>query len=62
MDDDIIHLVLALNRIQLRTVENLLTEHDCLSKCLHTIGVFKYELVCRLCNEEKEIAYHVVFE
>jgi hypothetical protein len=29
---------------------------------LHTMGIFKENPVCRLCNEEEETTFHIFFE
>jgi hypothetical protein len=39
-----------------------MTSHCNLSKHLPTIGIFKENPVCRLCNEEEETTCHIVFE
>jgi hypothetical protein len=53
--------VLRLNRTQIRVVTGLMTGHCGLRKHLHTMGIFKENRVCRLCNEEETIS-HIVFE
>lgn len=57
---DLAEGVLVLNQIQVRTVTSLLTEHDCLKKYSQKVEVYKHEPISKLCNEEKESAYHVV--
>jgi hypothetical protein len=54
--------VLRLSRKQIRVVTGLMTGHCNLRKHLHTIGIFKVNPVCRLCNKEEETIFHVVFE
>jgi hypothetical protein len=40
----------------------LMTVHCSLRKHLHTIGIFKENSVCRLCSEEEETIFHIVFK
>jgi ribonuclease HI len=54
--------ILQLNRTQIRIVTGLITGHGHLRKHLHTMGIFREEPICRLCNEEEETASHVIFE
>jgi hypothetical protein len=54
--------VLRLSRTQIRVVTGLMTGHYNLRKHLHTMGIFKENPVCRLCNEEEETTSHTVFE
>lgn len=46
--------LLALNRIQFISVTCLLTGYGCLRGQLNKMGIYKNELLCRVCNEEKE--------
>jgi hypothetical protein len=54
--------VLSLSRTQIRVVTGLMTGHCNLRKHLHTMGIFKENHVCRLCSEEEETTFHIVFE
>jgi hypothetical protein len=54
--------VLQLSRTQIRVVTELMTGLCNLRKHLHTIGIFKENPVYRLCNEEEETTFHIVFE
>jgi hypothetical protein len=53
--------VLRMSRTQIRVVTGLMTGHCNLRKHLFTMGIFKENPVCRLCNEE-ETTFHIVFE
>jgi hypothetical protein len=54
--------VLQLSRTQIRVVTGLMTGHCNLRKHLYTMGIFKENPVCRLCNEEEETTFHIVFK
>jgi hypothetical protein len=54
--------VLRLSRTQIRAVTGLMTDHCNLRKHLLTMGIFKENPVCRLCNEKEETTFHIVFE
>jgi hypothetical protein len=54
--------VLQLSRTQIRAVTGLMTGHCNLRKHLHTMGIFKENPVCRVCNEEEETTFHILFE
>jgi hypothetical protein len=55
--------VLRLSRTQITVVTGLKTARCNLRRHLHTMGIFKENPVCRLCNEEEEETIsHIVFE
>jgi hypothetical protein len=54
--------VLRLSRTQIMVLTGLMTGHCNLRKLLHTMGIFKENQVCRLCNEEEETTSDIVFE
>ena len=54
--------ILSLNRSQIRQVMGLITGHCPLRKHMHQMGIYTDEPICRLCNEEEEIATHVILE
>jgi ribonuclease HI len=54
--------ILKLTRNQIRTMTGLITGHCTLRKHLHTMGIYKDEPVCRLCDEEEETASHIIYE
>jgi hypothetical protein len=39
-----------------------MTGHCNLRKHLHTMGIFNKNPVCKLCKEEEETTFHIVFE
>jgi hypothetical protein len=46
----------------MRLVVGLLTGHCHLRKCLHRLGIYKEEPVCRKCDMGEETAHHILFE
>jgi hypothetical protein len=54
--------VLLLSRTQFRAVTGLMSGHCNLRKHLLTMGIFKENPVCRLCNEKEKSTLHIEFE